>query len=124
LYALISMNKFATPRELLVELRSLIATIQSYGEDGKPDRHMVAEKLDGLANRMAGDLRPKKMAPISYTYDHPSLGKLLVNWVGRDGWVVIDASHKVLVAKLLPGLQPMDNPRAADILQRAVDKAL
>jgi hypothetical protein len=52
------MKKIASPDELQAELRSLMAFIQGHGPDGKPDRQVLALKLNELADRMSA--RPRK----------------------------------------------------------------
>jgi len=48
------MLKIASPNELQAELKSILAFIQGHGPDGKPNRQVVASKLRGLADRVAG----------------------------------------------------------------------
>jgi hypothetical protein len=50
------MKKIASPQELQAELKSLMAYVQGYGPEGKPDRQVIASKLRALADRVAAKI--------------------------------------------------------------------
>lgn len=94
-------------------------------DKSKPSMDSEKARLQKMAysyDRVAASaLRPTKMVAIEYTYDHPTQGRLQVNYNG-DTWYVVNQAHKITPLRLTVG--PSDHRNFPKILQNAVDKAV